>query len=138
MGKRISVDKYFMEMADVVSKRATCPRKHVGAIIVKDKDIISTGYNGAPKKLEQCDEVGCLMKDGHCIRVIHAEMNALLQAGKEAKGATLYCTCLPCEICFKLCIQAGIKKIIYSEEYNPKTIQYWIDNSKIEVMKYEQ
>jgi len=133
---RINLDDYFIKIVKNVSERATCPRKSVGAIIVKNGRIISTGYNGAPKKMEQCDEVGCLLENNHCIRVVHAEMNALLFAGREAEGATLYCTCLPCEICFKLCIQAGIKKIIYLEDYNKENIQYWIDESNIEVIKY--
>jgi dCMP deaminase len=136
MENRIIWDEYFMEMTHLISKRVTCPRKHVGAIIVEDNRVIAIGYNGAPKKFEQCDEVGCLMKDGHCIRVLHAEQSALLQAEREAEGATLYCITLSCEICFKLCIQAGIKRIFYAEDYNKDDLKYWINHSKVVVQKY--
>jgi dCMP deaminase len=106
--ERVSWDEYFVEITKLIARRATCPRKHVGALIVKDNKIIASGYNGSPRKMEQCNEVGCLIVGNHCVRALHAEMNALLQTGKESQDATLYCTCLPCEICFKLCIQAGI------------------------------
>jgi len=137
MQKRISWDEYFIEIVKLISKKASCPRKQVGAIITKNNRIIASGYNGAPKGMEHCTDVGCLMKDNHCIRVLHAEMNALLQAGKEAEGATLYSTLLPCEICYKLCIQAGIKKIIYLEDYNKEDLKYWITNGGIKTIKWK-
>jgi len=129
-------DSYFMEMVDMVGSRATCPRKHVGAILVKDKKILSTGYNGSPHGLEHCEDIGCMIVDNHCIRTIHAEMNALLQAGKEAKGSILYCNCIPCAICFKLCIQMGVTKIVYSEDYKSDEAKYWIDSHIIDVVKW--
>lgn len=137
MEKRISWDEYFISIVKLIGKRATCPRKQVGAVIVKNSQIISTGYNGAPKGFEHCNDVGCMVIDNHCQRVVHAEMNALLQAGKEANGATLYCTCLPCAICFKLCIQAGIQRIVYIENYKKNEVEYWIENSKIEMIQWK-
>lgn len=134
---RISWDEYFINIVNLIKERATCPRKKVGALIVKNNKIISSGYNGSPKGMEHCLDVGCLIKNNHCIRVMHAEQNALLQAGKEAEGANLYCTCLPCEICFKMCIQAKIKKIIYLEDYNKQNLKYWIDNGGIELIKWK-
>lgn len=130
---RISFDDYFLELANLVAKRATCPRKHVGAVAVKDGKVLSTGYNGAPKGFKHCSEVGCLIKNNHCVRVVHAEMNAILFAGKEARGATLYCNLLPCPLCFKLAIQAGIKEIVYQKDYNKSDLQWLFDESRIEV-----
>jgi len=136
--QRISWNDYFIEIVKLIGKRATCPRKQVGALIVKNNKIIASGYNGSPRGLEHCSDIGCLIRDDHCIRVIHADCNALLQAGKEAQGATLYCTCLPCELCFKLCIQAGIKRIIYIEDYNKEDIKYWKLYGGIKIRKWEK
>ena len=137
MQNRIGWDEYFIEIVKLISKRASCPRKQVGALIVKNNKIISSGYNGSPKGMEHCSDVGCLIENNHCIRVIHAEANALLQAGKEAEGSKLYCTLLPCETCYKLCIQAGIKEIIYLEDYNKEDIDYWIQNGGIKITKWK-
>jgi len=126
----IDWNNYFMEICNVVAKKATCPRKSVGAVVVKNNRIISTGYNGAPKGMKHCLDVGCKMVNKHCVRVVHAEMNALLFAGREAEGAELYCTCLPCEICMKLAIQAGIKRIYYMEEYNKESILWMLQERK--------
>lgn len=121
---RINWDEYFLRIAQLVSKRATCPRKDVGAIVIDiNNKIVGSGYNGAPKGIEHCTEAGCMLQvlaDGkqHCIRVLHAEQNALLQAGEKAINGILYVTVLPCPQCFKLVIQAGIKKVIYLEDYN--------------------
>jgi dCMP deaminase len=125
-----------MDVVRLIARRATCPRKDVGCLIVKNNKIIASGYNGAPKGMEHCTEAGCLIKDNHCTRIIHAEANALLQAGRDAEGATLYCTCLPCEICFKLCIQAGINRVVYDEDYNKQDLVYWINNGGIIVTQY--
>lgn len=135
--KRISWDKYFIEISKLISKRGTCSRKKVGAVIVKDNDIISTGYNGSPKGMEHCSDIGCLMENKHCIRTIHAEQNALLKAGKNANEAILYCTDLPCPMCFKMCIQSGINKIIYINDYNKNNLKYWIKNSGIKLIQYK-
>ena len=95
---RASWDQYFMDIAVVVATRSTCPRKHVGAVIVRDKTILSTGYNGSVRGLPHCDEVGHMMVDGHCVRTIHAEVNAIIQAAKNGAridGASIYVTASP-------------------------------------------
>lgn len=113
-------DEYFLKIADLVSTRATCPRLQVGSVLVRDRMIISTGYNGSPRKTDQCDEVGCRIVNGHCARVVHAEANAVIQAayhGISTKGAILYTRYLPCEHCTKILINAGVEKIVYREIY---------------------
>lgn len=121
--KRIEWDEYFIEIAKMVAKRSTCDRRFVGAVIVRDRNILSTGYNGSPKGLPHCDEIGHEISDGHCIRTIHAEANALVQAAKHGVGvenASLYLTYSPCYDCFKMLVNAGIKEIIYGEFYNSR------------------
>lgn len=118
---RPGIDRYFMDIACVVSTRATCPRKHVGAVIVRDKTILSTGYNGSVRGLDHCDEIGCLLEGGHCIRTVHAEANALIQAAKNGvtiAGATIYTTASPCWPCVKLIANAGIIAVRYGNIYN--------------------
>ncbi|MHA1654703.1 MAG: deoxycytidylate deaminase [Candidatus Thorarchaeota archaeon] len=126
---RKSKDVYFAEIADLVSSRSTCLRNQVGAVLVKEGQILSTGYNGAPKGLPHCSEVGCLreklgVKPGErheLCRGLHAEQNAIIQAayhGVSVRGAKLYCTTRPCSICTKMLINAGITEIIYIEEYH--------------------
>ena len=110
--QRISLDSYYMSVARVIALRGTCLRKRVGAIIVVDNKIIATGYNGAPKGFKHCTEVRCNVVNNHCIRTVHAEENALLQAGEKAKGGILYTTVSICVWCFKSAVQAGIKKIV--------------------------
>ena len=113
-------DTYFMNIARTVAERATCDRKHVGAVIVRDKTILSTGYNGSIRGMEHCDEAGHLMEDGHCIRTVHAEANAILQAAKNGTaidGATLYSTASPCWPCFSLVANSGIRRIVFGEAY---------------------
>lgn len=117
---RPSWDEYFLEIAKVVGKRSTCDRAHVGAVIAKNKVILSTGYNGAPRGLAHCDDVGHEMVDGHCIRTAHAEANAIAQAAKNGtsvEGATIYLTISPCYDCLKVIVNAGIKEVIYSNFY---------------------
>ena len=100
--ERPSWDEYFMNIALEVARRSTCPRAQVGAIIVRDKRILTTGYNGAPSGLPHCTEVGCLMRGGHCVRTLHAEQNAIIQGalhGVSVKGGTIYVTHQPCLIC---------------------------------------
>ncbi|MFO8192781.1 MAG: cytidine/deoxycytidylate deaminase family protein [Bacillota bacterium] len=129
--KRPDWDHYFMQIAKVVASRSTCLRRHVGALLVIDKRILSTGYNGAPTGLKHCAEVGCLREklkvpsgERHELcRGLHAEQNAIIQAaihGVAIKGATLYCTHYPCSVCAKMLINAGIKKIILAENYPDK------------------
>ena len=109
-----------MELAVAASKRATCDRAKVGAVIVKDKRVLSTGYNGSPSGLPHCSEVGHEMINGHCIRTIHAEMNAITMAAKHGiniNDSELYITHFPCYNCFKVVANVGIKKVYYKEDY---------------------
>lgn len=118
--KRLSWDEYFMGIAQMAATRSTCPRKRVGAVIVRRHTILSTGYNGSIAGLPHCDEVGCMMEGGHCVATIHAEANAIVQAarnGVSIDGATLYVTASPCWSCFKLVANAGVRRIVYGEFY---------------------
>lgn len=113
-------DEYFMELARSVAKRSTCNRRHVGAILVRDKRILTTGYNGSPPGQPHCIDVGCLMLDGHCVRTMHAEQNAIVQAaihGIDVRGATCYVTSAPCVHCSKILIAADVKRIVYADSY---------------------
>lgn len=125
--QRPSWDEYFMEIAKLVATRATCQRRAVGAVLVRDRRILATGYNGAPRGLSHCPENGphedwpngC-MRAGHCIRSLHAEQNALLQAaaiGIPCEGASIYVTCQPCNTCAKMLINAGVKRVVYEGDY---------------------
>jgi dCMP deaminase len=117
---RPSWDEYFMRIAKEVATRATCPRRSVGAVIVLDRRILTTGYNGAPHGLAHCTEVGCKIVDGHCQRALHAEQNAILQAalnGVSTRGATMYVTCQPCNACAKMIINAGIERVVFEGDY---------------------
>jgi dCMP deaminase len=121
-------DEYFMKIAHLVAERSTCVRRRVGAIIVKDKRIVSTGYNGAPRGLRHCLEVGCLREQmgipsgerQELCRGAHAEQNAIIQAassGGSMEGATMYCTTAPCSTCSKMIINAGIRRLVLGERY---------------------
>lgn len=138
--------KYFMDITELVAKRSTCLRRAVGAIIVKDKQILSTGYNGAPSGIRHCSEVGCLRdrlkvpsgQRHELCRGIHAEQNAIIQAayhGVSIKGATLFCTNLPCSICAKMIINAGIKKIYYRSGYADEMSAEMFTEACIEVIQ---
>ena len=125
MAQRASWEQYFMNIAKEVATRSTCDRKHVGALIVRDKTILSTGYNGSIRGMPHCDDVGHMMEDGHCVATIHAETNAILQAAKNGvmiNGAEVYITASPCWPCFKMLANAGIKKIYYGEFYRDQRI----------------
>ena len=127
---RVSWKNYFMNIAREVATRSTCDRKHVGAVIVREKTILSTGYNGSIKGLPHCDEVGCEMVDGHCVRTTHAEANAIVQAAKngiQINQSEIFVTASPCYECFKLIANAGINVIYYDEFYRDKRI---IEKSK--------
>lgn len=133
MNKRLSWDEYFLKLAFTVSKRSTCNRLHVGAVIVKNKRIKATGYNGSPSGLSHCIDEGCFMHNGHCIRCIHAEVNALLECSPEDKeGATIYITDQPCSECQKLIISSGIKRVVYARKYPPE-IDWFKEAHDIEV-----
>ena len=140
---RKSKDVYFSEIADLVSTRSTCLRNTVGAVIVKDSKILSTGYNGAPKGLPHCDELGGCMRNRlgvkscerhELCRGLHAEQNAIIQAafhGVSVKGAKMYCTTRPCSICTKMIINAGITEVIFMEEYRDDLAKELVDQSTL-------
>lgn len=120
MDNRTTFDAIWMQVARVVAQRGTCPRLAVGAVITCDHVIVSTGYNGAPRSLPHCDEVGCLIEPetGRCKRTVHAEANALLQAGAMANGGTLYATHFPCRECANLILNAGIARVVFGKHYS--------------------
>lgn len=123
--RRVDWHEYFMNIAAEVATRSTCDRKHVGAVIVRDKTILSTGYNGSVRGLPHCDDAGHMMEDGHCVATIHAEANAIIQAAKNGvrvDGAEIYITASPCWNCFKIVSNAGIKGIYYGEFYRDDRI----------------
>ncbi len=122
---RVSWEEYFMNIAKQVASRSTCDRKHVGAVISRDKTILSTGYNGSIRGMPHCDEAGHLMENDHCVATIHAEANAVLQAAKNGvmiDNSEVYITASPCWTCFKMLANAGIKKIYYGEFYRDQRI----------------
>ncbi len=113
-------DPYFMKIAETVATRSTCDRASVGAVLVRDKRILTTGFNSSPSGLPHCDDAGHLMVDGHCVRTTHAEANAIIQAalhGISTRGATCYVTHFPCLGCTKMLINAGIARIAYAHNY---------------------
>lgn len=120
MTQRIPWDQYFMSQSLLLSLRSTCTRLSVGATIVREKRIISGGYNGSASGDVHCDDHGCYVEDGHCMRTIHAEANALLQCAKfgvQTENAEIYVTHFPCLQCTKMIVQAGITKIYYLHDY---------------------
>jgi len=122
---RASWEEYFMNIAKEVATRSTCDRKHIGSVIVRDKTILSTGYNGSIRGMPHCDEAGHIMENDHCVATIHAETNAILQAAKNGvmiDKAEVYITASPCWPCFKMLANAGIKKIYYGEFYRDERI----------------
>lgn len=122
---RSTWETYFMRIALQVATRSTCNRKHIGAVIVRDRTILSTGYNGSIRGLPHCDEGDHLMENGHCVRTVHAEANAIAQAAKNGirlEGAEIYITASPCWTCFKLLANAGIIKINFGEFYRDERI----------------
>ena len=117
---RLGWHEYFMRIAQQVSGRSTCARKHVGAVIVRDRNILSTGYNGSISGMPHCDDVGHDMVDNHCIATIHAEANAIIQSAKngvQINDGAIYTTASPCWNCFKLIANAGVRRIYYGEFY---------------------
>lgn len=125
MTARPNWDIYFMMIARAASTRATCDRKHVGAVIVRSRVILSTGYNGSIRGQPHCDNDGHEMEDGHCVRTVHAEANSIIQAAKNGvriEDGTIYTTASPCYPCFKLIANAGIIRIVYGELYRDPRI----------------
>ncbi|MEA1936106.1 MAG: cytidine/deoxycytidylate deaminase family protein [Thermodesulfobacteriota bacterium] len=139
-------DEYFMDIAELVSRRSTCLRRHVGAVLVKDKRMLATGYNGAPTGVRHCVETGCLREQldipsgerHELCRGLHAEQNAIIQAalhGVSTKNAIIYCTNHPCIICSKMIINAGITGIVYKEGYSDKLAEDMLKEAGIKVSK---
>ncbi len=123
--ERVPWDVYFMRIAQVVASRSTCPRKFVGAVIVRDKTILSTGYNGSIRGMPHCSDSGHMMENDHCVATIHAEANAIIQAAKNGvtiDGSTIYVTASPCWNCFKQIANSGIRRICYGEFYRDERI----------------
>jgi dCMP deaminase len=142
---RPSWDEYFLEIAKLVSSRSTCLRRHVGAVFVRDKRVLTTGYNGAPGGLKHCDEVGCIReREGipagerhELCRGIHAEQNAMLQAaqfGISLRGSVLYCTNQPCVLCAKMLINTGVERIVVLGGYPDELSQQMLEEAGIEII----
>ena len=147
--ERPSWDEYFLEVAHLVARRATCLRRSVGAVLVKNKRILATGYNGAPSGQQHCLDIGCLREklkipsgERHELcRALHAEQNALIQAslyGVSTEGSTLYATNQPCVICAKMLINAGIKEVVISAGYPDKMAMEFLRKAKIRVRRIKQ
>ncbi len=140
-------DEYFMDIARLVARRSTCMRRKVGAVLVKDKRILATGYNGAPTGLAHCAEVGCLREQQEIpsgqrhelCRGLHAEQNAIIQAafhGITIADATLFCTTLPCSICFKMLVNAGITSVVYEDGYPDELTQGFMKEADVQFIKF--
>lgn len=146
METRPSWDEYFMQMAELTAKRSTCLRRQVGAVIVKEKHIIATGYNGAPRGLKHCDELGGCLREKlqvpsgqrhELCRALHAEQNAIIQAatlGQSIEEGTIYVTHQPCAICAKMIINAGIKRIVVREGYPDELATEILDEAGLKVI----
>jgi len=138
---RPSWDSYFMKIAEDVALRSTCDRAMVGAVLVREKHIIATGYNGSPAGLEHCDDIGHLMVDGHCVRTVHAEVNAIIQAavfGQATKDADCYVTHFPCLNCTKMLINARISRLVYANSYrvDPTALDF-LKRAGVELVSFE-
>ena len=144
--RRPSWDEYFLKLSKLVAKRATCLRRRVGAVLVKDKRILATGYNGAPRGLAHCLDIGCIRQKlkipsgqrHELCRALHAEQNALIQAslyGISVKDATLYATNQPCIICAKMLINAGIKEIVIADGYPDKMAMEFLKEAGIKIKR---
>lgn len=135
---RPSWDTYFLKVAMLVSERATCPRMHCGCVLVKDKQILATGYNGSIPGDKHCEDEGCLIVDNHCIRTIHAEMNAILQCsshGVNTKDAVAYVTNMPCTNCAKSLITAGIKEVVIFSDYHDTQAELFFKIANIKIKR---
>ena len=144
--KRPDWDEYWMQIANYAKTRSTCIRRNVGAVIVKNNQILSMGYNGAPTKLKHCEETGCLRQQmnvpsgerAEICRAIHAEQNAIIHAAKHGvsiEGATIYVTSSPCNICAKMLINSGISEIVYEEEYPDKIANDLLKSTNIKLRR---
>lgn len=142
-------DQYFIDITHLVATRSTCLRRQVGALLVKDRNILATGYNGTPSGIRHCEETGCLRErlkvpsgERHELcRGLHAEQNAIIQAarhGVNIDGSTLYCTTMPCIICTKMLINAGIKRIVYDEGYADQLAAEMVAEAGIEIVCFKR
>ncbi|MGE5589738.1 MAG: deoxycytidylate deaminase [Bacillota bacterium] len=132
---------YFLEMAQLAASRSTCPRRHVGAVLVRDHRVIATGYNGSVRGDDHCEDVGCLMVDGHCRRTLHAELNALLQCaitGVSCADSTMYCTDFPCVDCAKAMAQARVRQVIYLAEYPDDNSAHILRRAGVQLLRARQ
>jgi dCMP deaminase len=135
--KRVDWHEYFMKIAEQVATRSTCDRKHVGAVIVRDKTILSTGYNGSLRGAPHCDDAGHDLENGHCVRTVHAEANAVAQAAKNGvniDNSEIYVTASPCLTCFKLVANCGIRVVYYKEFYRDERITEYARQSGIRLV----
>lgn len=134
-GGRPGWDAYFMAIARTVGTRSTCLRRSVGAVLVRDRRILTSGYNGAPRGLPHCQEVGCELENGHCVRAVHAEINAVVQAalhGVSTEGATLYCTSQPCYACAKVIVNAGVVRVVDLDAYDDPRSVHLFNEARVE------
>jgi dCMP deaminase len=134
-------DDYFMDITFQVAKRGTCDRARVGAIIVRDRRILTTGYNGSPAGLPHCDEIGHLMIAGHCMRTLHAEQNAIIQAalhGISLAGGAIYVTHQPCLTCAKMIINAGLKHVVYAGHYPDENAVTFLSEAGVTLEHWER
>ena len=135
---RPSWDQYFLKLAMLASERATCPRMHCGCVIVKERYVLSTGYNGSLPGLDHCEDVGCLIVDNHCVRTNHAEMNAITQAAKHGvslDGATVYVTNTPCTTCAKALVGAGVRRVVVFSDYHSTLAEKFFSEAGIELAR---
>ena len=131
-------DEYFMKLAMIASERATCPRMHCGCVLVKDREVIATGYNGSIPGDVHCEDAGCLIVDNHCVRTNHAELNAITQAartGHVIDGAMAYVTNMPCTTCAKALIAAGIKRVVVFSDYHSTLATDFFARAKVVIDK---
>jgi dCMP deaminase len=136
---RPSWDEYFMGITFQVAMRSTCDRARVGAIIVLERRILTTGYNGSPAGLQHCDEIGHLIVNGHCVRTLHAEQNAIIQAalhGVSVAGGTLYVTHQPCLTCAKMIINAGLRRVVYAGTYPDENAVKFLASAGVELQAF--
>jgi dCMP deaminase len=137
---RPSWDQYFLKLAMLASERSTCPRMHCGCVLVKDRFVLATGYNGSLPGHPHCDDAGCLVVDNHCVRTNHAEINALVQAaihGNNIKGATAYITNMSCTTCAKALIAAGIVRVVVFSDFHDTLATQFFAQSGIAVVKLD-
>lgn len=139
MTRRPDWDEYFLKLAMLASERSTCPRMHCGCVLVKNKNVISTGYNGSIPGDDHCEDAGCLVIDNHCIRTVHAEMNALIQAAKRGHavdGASAYITNMPCTTCAKALITAGIKRVVIFSDFHDTLAAEFFAKAEVVIDKH--